>query len=125
MLWVFIFLVQAFSSCIKQELHLVMVLRLLISVASLVAESRFEVCRLSVVAACGVYSPDSVVVVHRLSCSMACDIFPDQGSNLCPLHWQADSHPLYHKRSPLNVWICLYVSFLLISIFSSLTIYSF
>ena len=45
MLWVFI-LVQAFSSCFKQELHLVMVLRLLISVASLIAECRLEVCSL-------------------------------------------------------------------------------
>ena len=25
-------------------------------------------------------------VVHRLSCSEACGIFPDQASNLCPLH---------------------------------------
>ena len=45
----------------------------------------------------------SVVVVHRLSscgsralerrlsCSAACGIFSDQGSNPCPLHWQADS----------------------------------
>ena len=33
----------------------------------------------------------SVVVAHGLSCSMACGIFPDQGSNLCPLHWQVDS----------------------------------
>ena len=33
----------------------------------------------------------SVVVVHRLSCSAACRIFPAQGSNPCPLHWQADS----------------------------------
>ena len=24
----------------------------------------------------------------------------DQGSNLCPLHWQADSQPLGHKGSP-------------------------
>ena len=31
--------------------------------------------------------------VHRLSCSAACGIFPDQGSHLCPLHWQADSLP--------------------------------
>ena len=30
-------------------------------------------------------------VVHRLSCSAACGIFPDQGSNPCPLHWQVDS----------------------------------
>ena len=33
----------------------------------------------------------SVVVVYRLSCSAAFGIFPDQGSNQCPLHWQADS----------------------------------
>ena len=28
----------------------------------------------------------SVVVAHRPSCSAACGIFPDQGSNPCPLH---------------------------------------
>ena len=33
----------------------------------------------------------SVVVAHGLSCSAACEIFPDQGSNPCPLHWQVDS----------------------------------
>ena len=32
----------------------------------------------------------SVVVAHGISCSVACGIFPDQGLNLCPLHWQAD-----------------------------------
>ena len=42
----------------------------------------------------------SVVVAHRPSCSAACGIFPDQGSNLCPLHWQADSQPLCHQGSP-------------------------
>ena len=36
-------------------------------------------------------------VVHGLSCSRACRIFPDQGPNPCSLHWQADSYPLYHK----------------------------
>ena len=36
-------------------------------------------------------SAASVVVVHGLSCSAACGIFPDQGSNPCLLHWQADS----------------------------------
>ena len=29
-----------------------------------------------------------------------CGIFPDQRSNLCPLHWLADSYPLYHQGSP-------------------------
>ena len=32
----------------------------------------------------------SVVVAYGLSGSAACGIFPDQGSNPCPLHWQAD-----------------------------------
>ena len=45
----------------------------------------------SVVVAHGLQSAGSVVVAHRLSCSAACGIFPDQGSNLCPLHWQAHS----------------------------------
>ena len=42
----------------------------------------------------------SVVVAHGPSCSAACGIFPDQDSNLCPLHWQADSQPLRHQGSP-------------------------
>ena len=42
----------------------------------------------------------SVVVAHRPSCSAACGIFPDQGSNPCPLHWQADFQPLHHQGSP-------------------------
>ena len=42
----------------------------------------------------------SVVVAHGPSCSTVCGIFPDQGSNPCPLHWQADSQPLCHQGSP-------------------------
>ena len=45
----------------------------------------------SVVVARGLYSAGSVVVAHGLSCSAACGIFLDQGSNPCPLHWQVDS----------------------------------
>ena len=33
----------------------------------------------------------SLVVEHRLSCPVTCGVFLDQGSNLRPLHWQADS----------------------------------
>ena len=33
----------------------------------------------------------SVVVAHRLCCSMACEIFPGQGSDWCPLHCKSDS----------------------------------
>ena len=42
----------------------------------------------------------SVIVAHGPSCSVACGIFPDQDSNPCPLHWQADSQPLRHQGSP-------------------------
>ena len=42
----------------------------------------------------------SVIVARGPSCSAACGIFPDQGSNPCPPHWQADSQPLRHQGSP-------------------------
>ena len=41
-------------------------------------------------------------MAHGLSCSTACGIFPDQGSNPRPLHWQADSQPLRHQGSPIH-----------------------
>ena len=43
----------------------------------------------------------SVIVAHGPSCFAACGILPDQGSNLCPLHWQADSQPLRHQGIPV------------------------
>ena len=46
----------------------------------------------------------SVVVAHGPSCSAACGIFPDQGSNPCPLHRQADSQPLRHQGSPVPLY---------------------
>ena len=39
-------------------------------------------------------------VDHGLTCLTACGIFPDQGSDLRPLHWQADSQPLHQQGSP-------------------------
>ena len=43
----------------------------------------------------------SAIAAHGPSCSVACGIFPDQGSNPCALHWQADSQPLRHQGSPV------------------------
>ena len=78
---------QAFSSCGERGLLFVVVRRLLVVVASFVAEHGLQVHGLqqlwpagSVVVARGLQSTGSVVVVHELSCSMACEIFPDQGS---------------------------------------------
>ena len=42
----------------------------------------------------------SVGAALGLSRSVTCGIPPDRGSNLCPLHWQADSCPLCHQGSP-------------------------
>ena len=51
----------------------------------------------------------SVVVAHGLSCSAACGIFPDQGTNPRPPHWQADSQPLHHQGSPLLFFFNIYL----------------
>ena len=47
----------------------------------------------------------SVIVAHGPSRSAACGIFPDQGSNPCPLHWQEGSQPLRHQGSPCLCFI--------------------
>ena len=41
-------------------------------------------------------------MAHRLGCSKASGIFPDQGLNLCLPHWQADSLPLSHWGKPIH-----------------------
>ena len=46
---------------------------------------------------------------HGPSCLEACGIFPDQGSNPCPLNWQADSQPLDYQGSPVDP---IFVSFI-------------
>ena len=66
---------------------------LLIEVASLVAEHRLESMQASVVADLGLQSTDSVVVVHRLSCSVAV------GSNQIRDQTRV-SLPLSHQGSP-------------------------
>ena len=66
-----LFCVRAFSSCGKWGPLFIAVRGPLTIAASLVAEHRCA---------------GSVVVAHGPSCSAACGIFPDQGSNPCPLH---------------------------------------
>ena len=52
----------------------------------------------------GSWCAGSAIVAHGPSRSAACGIFPDQGSNPCPLHWQADSQPLCHQGSPIHLF---------------------
>ena len=55
----------------------------------------------------------SAIVPHGPSCYAARGIFPDQRSNPCPLHWQADSQPLRHQGSPVCQYFvedfCIYI----------------
>ena len=81
------FCARAFCSCSKRGPLFIAVSRPLTIAASLVAENKLQ-------------TPGSVIVAHGPSCSAACGIFPDQSSNPCPLHWQADSQPLRHQGNP-------------------------
>ena len=68
------------------DYSLVAVCRLLIAVASPVEEK-------------GLWTTGSVVAAHGFSGSVACEIIPDQGSNLRPLHWRVASSHLSHQGS--------------------------
>ena len=85
-MYLFYFWLQTFCGCSQWGFSLVAVHRLLIAVVSH--------CGAQALRCVG-----SVVVVHRLSCPGVCGIFPDQGSNLCLLHWQADFRPLDYRGS--------------------------
>ena len=84
---------QAFSSCDKQGLLFVAVHGFLIAMASLLRSARASVVVARGLSSCGSWALERRLssVAHGLSCSGACGIFTDQGSNPCPLHWQADS----------------------------------
>ena len=51
----------------------------------------FSCCRARALGCVGFSNCSSQDLEHKLSCSMACGIFPDQGSNTCLLCWQVDS----------------------------------
>ena len=72
---------------------------------------RFSRCRAqalgcvgSVVVVPGLESTGSGVLEHGLSCSEACGIFLDKGSNPCPRHWQVSC-----QEDPCFSAFCLYV----------------
>ena len=90
---------QAFSSCREWGLFFVTVCKLLIAMASLVAEHRLKVPGPQQLQHIG-----SVAVALKFqSTSSAYGILQDQGSNSCPVCWQADSYPLHHWGSPNSV----------------------
>ena len=93
-------------SCGERGLLFIALHELLTEVAPFGVEHRLQGPWASAVAAPGLESTGSAVETHGLSCSSACGIFMDQGSNLCLLHWQADSSPLKYQGSP-EIGYCL------------------
>ena len=101
MLWVFVAVHRLFSSCVWAS-HC----------------SGFPRCRAHTVGRVGFGNygtwaqkswfygsrAEAQYLIHGFSFSVACGTFPDQGSNSCLLHWQADSLPLSHKGSPCPIF---------------------
>ena len=85
---------RAFSSHSKWELPFAVICGLLTAVTSLAGERELQELQHmdSVAVVCGLWDTQaSGVVVLGLSCSLACEISLDQGSNPCPLQWHVDS----------------------------------
>ena len=81
---------QAFSSCSEQEL-LFAGIHGLMAAASPVAEHRPSRCSMWT----------QQLRCTGPSCPSACGIFPEQGLNPCPQHWQADSQPQTTREAPV------------------------
>lgn len=82
--------------------------------ASLVAKMGSQAMWALVVAARGLSSPGSWTPEHRvsgcehgLSRCMTCEILPDQGLNSDLPHWQAESLPLSHQGSLVDIFCSL------------------
>ena len=97
-MWVFIG-TWGFSSCDEPGLSLAAVCGRLTPVAPSAVDQAQGHAGSSRCSRWAQWSTGSVVVVQGLSCSVACGVFPYQGSNPCPLHWEADSPPLSHQGS--------------------------
>ena len=94
------------SSFLEWRLVFVVGHRFLIAVASLIVGHRLCGSRASIVAVCRLSNCTSWTLEHRFS-SYGTGAYPtargivlDQGSKPCLLHWQVDSLPLSHHRSP-------------------------
>ena len=81
---------QAFSSCSEQEL-------LFAGIHGLMPVL-FSCCRAQ---AQWLQHVGWAVVCTGPSCPSACGIFPEQGLNPCPPHWQAESQPQTTREAPV------------------------
>ena len=98
--------VGAFYGCVEQRL---LVITVHFSLWRLL--SPFFFVEASLIVQHRLQSAGSVLVVLGLSCSEACEIFPDQGSSrTVSLLWQVDSYPPHHQERPLvfNIHTSLY-----------------
>ena len=112
--WVLVVLGRLSLVAVSGGLLSVGVRGFLTMVASLLAEHRFQACVLqqlqymgslvgswaSIVAACGLKSVGSVVVVRRLSCPEAAGSSWTRDQSRVSCNWQANSYSPHHEGSP-------------------------
>ena len=117
--FIYLFIFGCCGSSLLCRLSLVVasgvaVQKLLIAVASLVAEYGLQEHRLQqlqhVGPVLGLQSSGSIAMAHGLSGSTACGIFPDQGWNSCTVNWQANSYPLCHQANLNTMFFKYHVS---------------
>ena len=89
-------LLKGFSLVVASGLLFLAVQRLLTVAASLILEHRLWEPRLQQLWLTSLKR--GLSSYGAMAYFAACEIFPDQGSNQCPLHWQVDSYPLYHQE---------------------------
>ena len=94
---------RASSGCGEREPYSVMVWRLLVDVASLAVEHRFQAHSLQWLSCAG-----SRAWAQELPGRWN---LPRPGTETmpCPLHWQLDSDPLHHQGSSVCVCVCVCV----------------
>ena len=93
------FCARAFSSCGKRG-------PLFIAVRGPLTIAALSLSRPLLLRSTGSRRAGPVIVAHGPSRSTACGILPDQGSNPCALHWQADFQPLRHQGGPCTMFKC-------------------
>ena len=94
---------RAFPGSGKRRLLFLVLQRRLTAAASLLrsVDAPGALASVAVAPGSGVWAQQ--LLAHRLSCSAACGIVPDQ---LWPLHWQAGSYQTTREVA----WLCLLIS---------------
>ena len=89
------------STCIEHQLHSKLLKKKKSVLGLHWCRQAFSSCGKLGVLYCRARALDCTQWYMELSCTVAYGIVSEQGSNLCLLHWQADSYPVDSQGSPI------------------------